>query len=463
MAKKLHLNIRKSHPSTKKKLENGAQALSDWPSHGLVRAGGSCKMGRAGEDHAAITQPPCQGLGASLGAAGSQHIPQGLQLLLDSRQSQLCAPCQEKSSLLLNKTFESHQAFAGKQQHRKAQGIGRSVTVTPWTRLGGRAGNTFPATATLLWAGCKSNAHSQGGRACQGQPHLVKGCTERLLERRNKHKLSEAPSKKNTSVCVLHICWHLHMGHIWHQLSAPFPHECQQCHLVQVTEKGGDPRVCCARGTCPALCPKPSLPCWALTLQPLALQPHSLTLQSCYNRKAHPQLIHTPLVREAPGQPRQVAMAQWLVQGHPAAAGASTGCCDGLVKGSGCSCPWAAHYLIPCSKAGSQSQQQPELMPNLSPALLCHTLQLCHHLCAPRAGGVTAGLIPVLCPQPGPCSQSPVPREARCQAQLGPGAESWRLAPGTIPAARQWAPSEPCCLSFTVAATEVNLTLCFKN
>lgn len=54
------------------------------------------------------------------------------------------------------------------------------------------------------------------------------------------------PAKK-TSLC-LHICWHQHMGHVWHQLSAPFPHECHRCHLVQVTEKGEDPRVCCARG-----------------------------------------------------------------------------------------------------------------------------------------------------------------------------------------------------------------------
>lgn len=150
MAKKLHLNMEKSHPSSEKKLENGAQALCDWPSHCLVCAGGSCKMGRAGEDHTAITQPPCQGLGASLGAAGSQHIPQRLQLPLDSRQNQLCAPSQERSSLLLNTRLESRQAFPGKQQHRKAQGMGRSVSVTPWTWLGGRAGKHLPSHSHLI-------------------------------------------------------------------------------------------------------------------------------------------------------------------------------------------------------------------------------------------------------------------------------------------------------------------------
>lgn len=62
------------------------------------------------------------------------------------------------------------------------------------------------------------------------------------------------------------------------------------------------------------------------------------------------------------------------------------------------------------------------------------------------------------CPQPGPCSQSHVP-----QPQLGTGAErDWTLAPRAIPVARQlhlqlhW-------LSLPVAATEVNLSLCFKN
>lgn len=122
MAKKLHLNMEKSHPSTEKKLGNGAQALCDWPSHSLVRAGGSCKMGRAGDDHAAITQSPCQQLRAFLGAADSQHIPQGLQLPHDSRQNQLCAPSQERS-LLLNNRLESCQAFPGKHQHTKAQGM----------------------------------------------------------------------------------------------------------------------------------------------------------------------------------------------------------------------------------------------------------------------------------------------------------------------------------------------------
>lgn len=45
------------------------------------------------------------------------------------------------------------------------------------------------------------------------------------------------------SLCVLHISWHQHVGHIWHQLPAPFPRECQCCHLVQVKEKGEDPHV----------------------------------------------------------------------------------------------------------------------------------------------------------------------------------------------------------------------------
>lgn len=60
-------------------------------------------MGRAGEDHGAIAQSSCQGLGAPLGAAGSQHMAQRFQLPLDSRLNQLCAPSQERSSLLLNK------------------------------------------------------------------------------------------------------------------------------------------------------------------------------------------------------------------------------------------------------------------------------------------------------------------------------------------------------------------------
>lgn len=90
-AKKLYLSMEKSksHPSIEKKLENGAQALCDWLSHSLVCAGGFHRMDRAGEDHAAITQSPCQELGASLGAAGSQHIPQRLHLPIDSRQNQL--------------------------------------------------------------------------------------------------------------------------------------------------------------------------------------------------------------------------------------------------------------------------------------------------------------------------------------------------------------------------------------
>lgn len=104
-------------------------------------------MGRAGEDHGAITQSSCQGLGAPLGAAGSQHITQRLQLPLDSRQNQLCAPSQERSSLLLNKRLELCQAFPGKHQHRKAwqECVGDSLDMA-----GGRAGKLLPSTATLL-------------------------------------------------------------------------------------------------------------------------------------------------------------------------------------------------------------------------------------------------------------------------------------------------------------------------
>lgn len=91
-----------------------------------------------------------------------------------------------------------------------------------------------------------------------------------------------------------------------------------------------------------------------------------------------------------------------LAQGHPAVTGASTGCCDGLVKGSGCFCPWAAHYLIPCSEAGSQSQWQPELTPNPVHSTAASALARCGCAttwgCAPRTGSVTAGLIPVLLP-----------------------------------------------------------------
>lgn len=180
--------------------------------------------------------------------------------------------------------------------------------------------------------------------------------------------------------------------------------------------------------TRPALCPEPSLPCWALLLQPLALQHYSLTPQSCKTRKAHSQLIHTLLVREAPGL-HSLQSAQTgghgtaLAQGHPAATGASTGCCDGLVKGSGCICSWAVHYLILCSEVGSQRQRQPGLTPNpvlstAASALACRGSATTWG-CAPGLGLSLLDSSLCSCAQPGPCSQSCVPQGNSVLASAG--------------------------------------------
>lgn len=91
MAKKLHLNIEKSHPGTGKKLENGTQALCDWPSHSLVGAGGSCRMGRVGEDHAAITQSPCRGWEHPWVPQAPSTSPRGFNSLLTATEPALCS------------------------------------------------------------------------------------------------------------------------------------------------------------------------------------------------------------------------------------------------------------------------------------------------------------------------------------------------------------------------------------
>lgn len=71
---------------------------------------------------------------------------------------------------------------------------------------------------------------------------------------------------------------------------------------------------------------------------------------------------------------------------------------EGWLKALGAS----AHYLIPCSEAGSQSQWQLELTPNpvhsTAASALAHRGCATTWGCAPRTGGVTAGLIPVLLP-----------------------------------------------------------------
>ena len=152
--KKLYLNLQKSFPSTGEKLENGAQALCNSPSCGLVGAGGSHRIGRGVEDPSAITQHLCRGLGAPLGAAGPQctlFMAQGLQLPLCSRLRWPRAHSQGRSSknLAIKQSLESCRALPWEAPARKSPGH-RQEPVTPWARPGGRGRKHLSSHSHLI-------------------------------------------------------------------------------------------------------------------------------------------------------------------------------------------------------------------------------------------------------------------------------------------------------------------------
>lgn len=99
-----------------------------------------------GEDHAIVTQSPCQELGAPLGAAGSQCTPclaQRLQLPLCSRQPWPRAPSQGRFSknLAIKQEPPVMPGSARKAWARESPGHWqepRRARVTLWARLGGR-------------------------------------------------------------------------------------------------------------------------------------------------------------------------------------------------------------------------------------------------------------------------------------------------------------------------------------
>lgn len=137
------------------KLENGAGALGDGSSHGLVGAGGCHRMG-AGEERTTATPSPCQG--APLRAAGSPGTHAGgLQLPPCSRQPREGPP--EASPL--NRSLK----------------LRPGVLVAPWAQRVAEERGTFPATATLLLANYKSltNTRPQGKEKPIQDGHIAKG------------------------------------------------------------------------------------------------------------------------------------------------------------------------------------------------------------------------------------------------------------------------------------------------
>lgn len=130
--------------------------------------------------------------------------PRGFNSLLTAgRTSSVLPP--RKGPPCCYQEVESCQAFPGKHQHRKAQGMGRSVSVTPWTWLGGKEapsqpqppyhGLTVNPTPTPREGEPVKDSHISG-RAAQSS------CWKGGI---NPNCLRFLAKKK--SLCILHICW----------------------------------------------------------------------------------------------------------------------------------------------------------------------------------------------------------------------------------------------------------------